>query len=170
MAESEPSRASAITHSGNYATAKEFYDYLLHKINVTFAPRGGNKTDGDTFSLELSKKMSYDQFSAKVGEHLGVDPTHIRFSTINATTNKAKLPVKRSMNQTLWQTLSPQFNAYNANQRIDSLIYEVMDMSLSELETKKTMRLTWVTEGLTKEVINTMVMLDHVADIVEGKL
>ena len=96
--------------------------------------------------------MSYDQFSVKVGEHLGVDPTHIRFSTINATTNKPKLPVKRSMNQTLWQTLSPQFNTYNANQRNDALVYEIMDISLSELETKKPMRLVWVTEGLTKEV------------------
>lgn len=31
------------------------------------------------------------------------------------------------------------------------LFYEVMDMSLTELETKKTMRLTWISEGLSKE-------------------
>ena len=145
-------RVSAITESGNYATAKDFYDYMLHKISIKFFPRGGNKDDEDTFEIELSRKMSYEQFSVKVGEHLGVDPTHIRFSTINAATNKPKLPVKRSLNQTLWQTLSPQFNTYNANQRNDALFYEVMDISLSELETKKPMRLIWVTEGLTKEV------------------
>ena len=114
--------------------------------------------------------MSYDQFSVKVGEYLGVDPTHIRFSTMNVSTNKPKLPVKRSLNQTLWQILSPQFNTYNANQRNDALFYEVMDMSLSELETKKTMRLVWVTEGLTKEVTKVIKILDHVADTIQGNL
>ena len=97
--------------------------------------------------------MSYDQFSAKVGERLGVDPTHIRFSTVNSTSGKPKQIVKRNPNQNLWQILSPQFSTYNnSNQRNDALYYEVLDMSLSELDTKKILKLTWVSEGVTKEV------------------
>lgn len=97
--------------------------------------------------------MSYDQFSAKVGEHLGVIPTHIRFSTVNSATGKPKAAVKRNVNQNLNQILSPQFGAYtNNNQRSDTLYYEVMDMSLSEMETKKTLKVTLVSEGLSKEV------------------
>ena len=97
--------------------------------------------------------MSYDQFSAKVGERLKVDPTHIRFSTVNAATGKPKAIVRRNANQNLSQILSPQFGTYNnSNQRADALYYEVMDMSLSELETKKLLKVTWVSEGVTKEV------------------
>ena len=97
--------------------------------------------------------MSYDQFSAKVGERLKVDPTHIRFSTVNTTTGKPKQIVKRNPNQNLWQILSPQFSTYNnSNQRNDALYYEVLDISLSELDTKKILKVTWVSEGVTKEV------------------
>ena len=98
--------------------------------------------------------MTYDQFSSKVGERLKVDPTHIRFSTMNATSLKPKSVVRRNLNQNLYQILNPQFSTYNANQRNDTLFYEVMDMSLSEMETKKPMRLIWVSEGLTKEVMS----------------
>lgn len=97
--------------------------------------------------------MSYDQFSAKVGEYLGADPTHIRFSTVNLTTGKPKTAVRRNASQTLYQMLFPQFGTYNnSNQRSDTLYYEVMDMSLSELETKKNLRVILLSEGITKEV------------------
>jgi ubiquitin carboxyl-terminal hydrolase 7 len=96
--------------------------------------------------------MSYDQFAAKVGEALKVDPTHIRFWTMNANTLKAKSVVRRNLNQSLYQVLHPQYTSYNSHQRADALFYEVMEMSLSELETKKVMKLWWITEGITKEV------------------
>lgn len=97
--------------------------------------------------------MSYDQFSTKVGEYLGADPTHIRFSTVNLTTGKPKTAVRRNASQTLYQMLFPQFGTYNnSNQRSDTLYYEVMDMSLSELETKKNLRVILLSEGITKEV------------------
>ena len=97
--------------------------------------------------------MSYDQFSAKVGERLRVDSTHIRFSTVNSSTNKSKAPVRRNINQSLYQILNPQLGTYNnSNQRPDALYYEVMDMSLSELETKKNLKVVWVSEGVQKEV------------------
>lgn len=151
--ETNADRISVIAQRGSYPNAREFYDYLLNRIVVRFYPKGALKsTEEDSFDLALSKKMSYDQFSAKVGERLNVDPTHIRFSTVNATNLKAKSVVRRNLNQTLYQTLNPQFSTYNANQKNDMLYYEVMDMSLSEMETKKPMKLTWVSEGLTKEV------------------
>ena len=120
---------------------------------VKFIPKIPLKNaDEECFEIALSRKMSYDQFSAKVGERLKVESTHIRFSTVNANTMKQKGIVKRSPNQTLNNILNPQFSAYASNQRSDALLYEVMDISLSELETKKPMRLIWVSEGLTKEV------------------
>lgn len=146
-------RASSVSQSGGYTDAREFYDYLLNRIIIRFSPRIPTDREEDIFQLALSRKMSYDQFSAKVGEHLKVDPTHIRFSTINTTSNKPKSIVKRLPNQNLYGILSPQFGSYNStNQRSDALLYEVLDMSVSEMDTKKILRVTWVSEGIQKEV------------------
>ncbi|MCJ1310532.1 hypothetical protein MMC25_004196 [Agyrium rufum] len=145
------SEARVIAEKGGCASARDFYDYLLNRTIITFLPRVGLKAPEDQFQLALSKRMTYDQFSTKVGEHLGVDPTHIRFVTVNAATGRPKSVVKRVMSNNLNSILNPQYSSYNINQRNDSLFYEVLDMSLTELETRKSLRLAWVTEGLTKE-------------------
>lgn len=143
----------SISQSGGYIDAKEFYDHLLNRKPVDFAPRISSNDEAATFRLELSRKMSYEQFSAKVGEYLKVDPTHLRFSTVNLTTGKPKSIVKRMGNQNLLNIMNPQFGQYgNNNQRDDTLLYEILDMSLSELDTKKSLKVTWVTEGVSKEV------------------
>ena len=145
-------QTSTIAQTGGYTDAREFYDYLLNRKQVTFSPRFPTENDKETFKLDLSRKMSYEQFSAKVGEHLKVDPTHVRFSTVNLTTGKAKAIVRRNASQNLNQILSPSFGTYgNSNQRDDTLYYEILDMSLSELDTKKPLKVTFVTEGLSKE-------------------
>ena len=147
-------QTSAISQAGGYTDAREFYDYLLNRKTVTFRPKfPTGDDDKGVFNLDLSRKMSYEQFSAKVGEYLKVDPTHLRFSTINATTGKVRMPVKRTANYNLYQILTPQFGTYsNNNQRDDALFYEILDMSLSEYDSKKSVKVTWVTEGVSKEV------------------
>ncbi|KZF20341.1 ubiquitin thiolesterase [Xylona heveae TC161] len=144
--------SAAISQVGGYVDAREFYDYLLNRINVKFSPKIPQNIEGEAFELTLSKKMTYDQYAAKVGEHLHAPPTHIRFSTVNATTGKPKTVVKRSLNATLQQTLSPQYSAYgNNNQLPNALYYEVLELSLGELETKKNVKITWLSEGIAKE-------------------
>lgn len=91
--------------------------------------------------------------AAKVGGKLNVDPTHLRFHTVNASNGMPKAAVKRSMNHTLQNILTPPYTTFgNNNQRTDELFFEVLDMSLSELDTKKSLRITWLSEGLTKDV------------------
>ncbi|KAI9822475.1 MAG: hypothetical protein M1827_000194 [Pycnora praestabilis] len=143
---------TAIAQTGGYLDTREFYDYLLNRISVKFLPKIAQDSEAESFDLMLSKKMSYDQFAAKVAEQLKADPTHIRFSTVNATTSKPKGVVKRNINSTLQQILTPQYSAYgNNNQRNDALYFEVLEISLNELETKKNLKITWLSEGITKE-------------------
>ena len=145
--------SSAIASTGGYTDTREFYDYLLNRIVIRFIPKVATEQEESTFSLALSRKMSYDQYSAKVGEHLKVDPTHLRFSTVLSNTGKAKQPVRRNQGLTLAQTLMPAIGTYaNSNQRPDALFYEVLDMSISELETKRNIRVHWLPEGVVKEV------------------
>lgn len=145
--------APAIAQTGGYTDVRDFYDYLLNRINVVFYPKFGEGTDENIHTVTLSKKMSYDQFSAKVGEQLGVDPTYLRFTTISATTAKPKAVVKRMPNQTLGTILSPSYTSYgNPQTNPGALYYEVLEMSLTEFDTRKAIRFTRLSEGITKEV------------------
>lgn len=118
---------------------------------MEFAP----KTDEQlpTFTLTLSKKMTYDQFATKVAEQLKAEPTHIRFTTIN-NAGKAKTAVKYNPQLTLNNILFPGPYTYSANsmQKSDGLLYEVLDMSLKEMESRKAIKITWLPDGLLKEV------------------
>ena len=139
--------ASAVT----YHDARQYYDYLLNRVSIRFYPRGKEATE--EFDLLLSKKMTYDQFSYRVGEHLKADPTHLRFATVNVTNSKPKAYVKRNLNQNLNQILSSQYSSYGyTNHRNDCLYYEILETSLADYETKKMIKVTWLSEGITKEV------------------
>lgn len=43
-------------------------------------------------------------------------------------------------------------NSLNSSQRADAFYFEVLEMSLAELDTKKSIKLTWLSEGITREV------------------
>ncbi|KAI9818363.1 MAG: hypothetical protein M1826_001385 [Phylliscum demangeonii] len=131
---------------------RDFYDYLNTRLVVQFAPRPSLNRQEESFELVLSRRMVYDQFAAKVGEYLNVDPTHLRFSTVNATTNNPKAIVKRTGTMSLHHILTPQQGAYVSSlQLTNALFYEILDLSLSELETKKSLRVTWLSDGISKE-------------------
>lgn len=144
-------KESELPASALYTDARQFYDYLLNRMEVQFAPIKTN--EGETFYLTLSRKMTYDQFAKKVGEHLKVDETHLRFAPVMASTGKAKPFLKRNINQNLSQILNGQYGAYGYTMhRADALYYEILDMSLSDYESKKCFKVTWLPDGVTKEV------------------
>jgi len=83
---------------------------------------------------------------------LDVDPTHIRFWSINSSTGNPKAPIKRMPNQTLQNMVSPSYATFGGtNTRTDSLYFEVLEISLAELDTKKSLKVSWISEGITKE-------------------
>ncbi|KAK4185020.1 putative ubiquitin carboxyl-terminal hydrolase [Podospora australis] len=136
-----------------YEDAREYYDFLLNKRTVSFRAHP-SKCDGElypAFDMVLNTKINYDKLCEKVGEKLGVDPTHFRFYTVNASSGNPRTHVKRG-NQSLFSILSPPgYGPLNMNQMNNALYFEVLDMSLTELESKKTIKLTWVSEGISKE-------------------
>lgn len=146
---------NGVTHADYIDDARVFYDYLIHKRVIRFCPHPTRNTNPEalhTFDLDLSAKYTYDQWAAKVGEQLQSDPTHLRFWTVNATTNNPKGAVKRMQNQTLQTILHPPYSTFsNNNQRSDSFYYEILDISLTELDTKKPMKVVWLSEGTQKE-------------------
>ena len=151
---------SQVTTTGGYVDAKDFYDHLLNRINVEFVPRLAEATELPTFSLTLSKKMAYDQFASKVAEHLKIDASHLRFTTVS-TAGKPKLPIKYNANATLNNILcaTPYNYTATAAQKPDAMFYEVLEMSLKELEQRKSIKVIWLPDGLGKEVKSLHLML-----------
>ncbi|KAF2826913.1 cysteine proteinase [Ophiobolus disseminans] len=163
--------SSQISATGGYVEAKDFYDYLLHRISVEFVPRTADETELPSFHLTLTKRMTYNQFAGKVAEYLKTEPSHLRFTTVSAA-GKPKQPVKSNANTTLANILSPgQYNySASATQRPDALFYEVLDMSLTELEQRKAVKITWLPEGLSKEEEYTIMIPKNaqVSDLLEA--
>ena len=164
--------AAAQQAAGRYVEVREFYDYLLHKVIVRFAPKANPEEEEGSFELILTKRMSYNQLAQKVGDQLKVDPTHLRFSPVNASTGRAKLPIRHTTNHNLGTILAPGYNAYGAtvNQRTDALYYEVLEVSMAELEMRKTFKITWLPEGLLKEDHHEVLVPKNgtVLDIIQG--
>ncbi|KAK0651817.1 hypothetical protein B0T16DRAFT_404747 [Cercophora newfieldiana] len=141
--------------SDRFEDAREYYDFLLNKRTIAFRAHP-QKCDPELypdFELVLSTKISYDRLAEKVGEKLAVPSTHLRFYTVNASTGHPRAAVKRvAQNQSLLNILNPTgYGQLNMNQRSDSLYFEVLDMSLAELDTKKSLKITLLSEGITKE-------------------
>lgn len=76
---------------------------------------------------------------------MGVPGTHLRFTTMNPHTGVPRAPVKRSMSQLLPHILQPSYNNYIST---TSLFYEILELPLSELETKKLLKVTWLPDGI----------------------
>jgi len=151
-----------------YLEAPVFYDYLLNRILVHFGPKPGVaqhinlSEEDDRFSLYLSKKDTYDNLTIKVAEHISkvsktsVDPSHMRFTTVNSQTSKPRTLVKKTPTATLATILQGVGGGYGgygySNQAPDALYYEVLEMSLTDLEQRKTVKIIWLSDGIQKEV------------------
>ncbi|KAL4753186.1 hypothetical protein BDW72DRAFT_169487 [Aspergillus terricola var. indicus] len=146
-------KESELPQTAIYPDAKLYYDYLVNRVIIKFAPIKADPNE--EFELVLSKKMTYDQFSKKVAEYLGVEHTHLRFSPVIQSTGKPKGFIKRNPNQnaqTLQSIMGAQVSGYGMSLvRQDALYYEVLETSLSDFESKVCLRVTWLSEGITKE-------------------
>ena len=79
------------------------------------------------------------QMAAKVGEHLKHEPIKLRFTTTHATNGTAKSILKRSLNQSITEIISPSYVTPSTT----VILYERLDVSIVELETKRSLKVTW---------------------------
>ncbi|KWU45004.1 ubiquitin carboxyl-terminal hydrolase 5 [Rhodotorula sp. JG-1b] len=117
----------------------QMYDFFLNRVVVHFRPRFEDPELED-FAITLSKKNTYDQMASFVGERLGYDPLKIRFTQSNGANGAPKTVVRRQANSTVAEMIQPGYMATTTN----LLYYELLDVSIIELETKKSLRITWV--------------------------
>ena len=125
-----------------FHTPLQMYDFFMNRVLVTFRPKYVDDPDHalDEFAITLSKKQTYDQMAHKVGEYLKHDPLKLRFTQSNGANGAPKTIVRRQANSTVAELIQPGYMATNAN----LLYFELLDVSIIELETKKSLRVTWV--------------------------
>jgi ubiquitin carboxyl-terminal hydrolase 7 len=78
--------------------------------------------------------------AVKAGEHLRHDPIKLRFTTTNPTTFVPKMVLKKSLNQSISEIITSQSYAYPT---VPVILYEKLDVSVLELESKSSLKVTW---------------------------
>ncbi|KAG6911473.1 hypothetical protein DXG01_014547 [Tephrocybe rancida] len=125
---------------GLYSNPVQFYDFLQNRAMIIFRPKFEELDhDHPEFNLTLSKKQNYDTMSAKAGEFLRHDPIKLRFTTTHATNGSAKAVLKRSLNQSIAEIMAPTY----INPTTTVILYEKLDVSIVELETKRSLKVIW---------------------------
>lgn len=87
---------------------------------------------------ELRSKRSPLQLAQKVGERLKHEPIKLRFISSTAQ-GMPRAPLKRALNQSIWDIIQPSYLAAQPS----ILYYERLDVSIVELETKRSLRVVW---------------------------
>lgn len=116
-------------------------DYLHQKRLVRFYPAENNPEM--EFDLILRTTMTYSDVAAKVADRLGADSEKILLH-IPGNRSDGKF-VQRFQNSTL---LGIENSQHNPDSRLCRLSYEVLDISLAELENNRLIKITWFSSTL----------------------
>jgi len=77
--------------------------------------------------------------SQKAGELLRHDPIKLRFTTTHTTNGSPKSVLKRSLNPSIQEIMVPSY----VNPTTTVILYEKLDVSIVELETKRSLKIIW---------------------------
>lgn len=118
------------------------YDFFTNRLQVFFKPRFEEQMERKLpdFELTLSKKMNYEQLAQKVGEYLEYDPLKLRFWSPGANGQPKSPAIRRNSPSTLAEMVQPSYQTAPSS----VFFYELLDISLQELETKKNVKITWM--------------------------
>ncbi|CAL1704393.1 unnamed protein product [Somion occarium] len=129
-----------LENQGLYSNPSQFYDFLQNRVMIVFRPKFEEADhENPEFSLVLSKKQNYDIMSAKVGEFLRHDPIKLRFTTTHPNNGAPKSVLKRSLNPSISEIVAPSY----ASTQSTVILYEKLDVSIVELETKRSLKVVW---------------------------
>jgi len=123
-----------------YSNPVQFYDFLQNQVRLLIKPRNEDAVGQPEVELTLNKKMTYDMLATKVAERLEQDPLMLRFTVANGPNGTPKTVLKRSANQTINEIIQTSYLQGPAS----LLYYEILDVSIIELETKRSLSVSWM--------------------------
>ncbi|EJU05407.1 ubiquitin carboxyl-terminal hydrolase 5 [Dacryopinax primogenitus] len=131
--------ARDLEEQGKHPNPIAHYDFLQNRVMIFFKPKVEDNDPHSTFQLVFSKKQHYETMAQKVGDHLRWDPIKLRFTTTNTSNGAPKNVLKRSLNQTIAEIIQPSYLTPQST----ILYYERLDVSIVELETKRSLKVVW---------------------------
>lgn len=158
---------SIVTAAGGLTTVDTFMSYELGKVSVFFSPLVPDE-DSPELRLTLHKSMGYEEIAARVARELNVDSDKIRLiNPYIQSNNRATLKRFAGMNlgKILQTAYSPGGGALAQKAR---LIYEKLDVSLEEIESKCSVQVTVCTPTL-KDIHIVELLLPKDSGIVDLK-
>ncbi|TPX74778.1 hypothetical protein CcCBS67573_g03936 [Chytriomyces confervae] len=130
------------------ATVNLYFDEMHNRSAIMFKPRpldsDHTAAEGEKVpmpvELMMHKKMSYDTVIAKLAEAIGADASKVRLFTSSGLLSKSH--INRSATMVLQDMLSSGF--YNQLMTTSVLFYEVMEVDITEFETKKYVSICYI--------------------------
>ncbi|KAF9979100.1 hypothetical protein BGZ73_006337 [Actinomortierella ambigua] len=132
------------------AMIPQYFEYIFNRITVEFRPKNVEDPALETYTVELSKKSTYDQVAQALADKLGIDHLHLQFSSASQPGGQPKAVIRRQPNVQLQEMLAQGF--INQGGQPCILYYEKLDMSIVELESKRLVKVTWLGPGMKEEV------------------
>ncbi|CAG8488525.1 10217_t:CDS:10 [Acaulospora colombiana] len=155
--------------AGRIYSIPQFYEHLSMRIVVQFKPKLKDREPKPEFELVLNRKMGYDAVANQVAAHLNTDPLKLRFTTASSPSGTPKNVIKRTTTQTLSDMLQASYLPSA------QLFYEMLDISIVELETKKFFKVNWLgTTIKDEEIIDVRLpktsVVDEIIDVIRQKV
>lgn len=145
------------------ADPPQYYDFLMNRIRITYVSRKQPEDADATVTLWISKKDSYDTQADCLGAALQVPGTHLRLYTTN-TDGTPRSSIKRNSG-----TVNQIFQSHYINNYSPILAYDVLDISLAELETKRNIEVVFLRNGINSDEKYTFLLPEtaQVGNVVE---
>ncbi|ORZ36348.1 hypothetical protein BCR44DRAFT_51570 [Catenaria anguillulae PL171] len=197
------SPVTTVPVAGHLRTVLDYYEFLINRMDVVFKPKPPGRDNHSVASpvsvtaptlppelrLTLSKKMTYDEVSARVARELGLDdPFKVRF-TSTYYNDVPKAVLRRVPNMLLADMVGtlPMTGFYRNQQQqtmaagappAGTLLYEILPMSLVEMEQKRQLKVTCVLPAKHDEHLDVMIaktatmkqLAQHVAEKLAGSI
>ncbi|KAG0235795.1 hypothetical protein BGX31_004161 [Mortierella sp. GBA43] len=139
------------------AAVPQHYEYIVNRVIVEFRPKGDQDSSLQTYTIELTKRSTYDQVATALATKLATDPMHIQFTAASYPNGQPKHAIKRSTNMLLHEML-PTGNAQSPAMP-NILYYEKLSISIVELESKRLIKVTWLGPTLKDESTHEFLLL-----------
>lgn len=149
---------------------KEMYNYLLHRVTVKFAPL--EDPENVTHEIEMLKTWTYEQVQEVLAKHLkiNVPASHIRF-----TGHHAFFKEPRNEPFLLKETKNLRSMLFVMQELLDTLYYEVLEMPLQEIESKKELVVSWYNSKVQEElkfrlVVENEMPVEQIIELIKERL
>ncbi|CAO3594348.1 unnamed protein product [Absidia cylindrospora] len=159
---------------GKHATVKEHYKSILNKVMVTFKSKL-DRRDGNEVKLVMDRHAGYTQVVHQLADKLEVEWTKIRLTSAHAATQQPKevIPFRAHLQLNQMALGLARIHDYVHAVNIDDVLphpiifYEILDVSMADLESRKSLQVTLLGPGGLREETTTTVFVPTIGTVAD---